>query len=148
MIHNGCCGDSASNVLIDHNITTAPAMVQVNNSYNITNDNIFNTNASTIYNNAASNDFHLAAGSPAIGIGTSNGAPAVDFDGNVRGSRKCLQRLPPTAQMGRRAGRSQLTSRSPAAGTGSMISDVPNDYKGVARANPPCIGAFEYTVNH
>jgi hypothetical protein len=25
-----------------------------------------------------------------------------------------------------------------------MLSDVPNDYKGVARANPPCIGAFEY----
>jgi len=38
----------------------------------------------------------------------------------------------------------QLTSKSPAVGTGSMLSDVPNDYKGVARANPPCIGAFEY----
>jgi len=39
----------------------------------------------------------------------------------------------------------QLTSRSPAVGTGAMLSDVPNDYKGVERANPPCIGAFEYT---
>ena len=86
MIHNGCCGDSASNVLIDHNITTAPAMVEVNNSYNITNDNIFNANASTTYNNAASNDFSLAAGSAAIGIGTSNGAPPVDILGNARGS--------------------------------------------------------------
>jgi hypothetical protein len=38
----------------------------------------------------------------------------------------------------------QLTSRSPAVGTGSMLSDVPNDYKGVVRADPPCIGAFEY----
>ena len=38
----------------------------------------------------------------------------------------------------------QLTSRSPAVGTGSMLFDVPNDYKGVVRANPPSIGAFEY----
>ena len=86
MIHNGCCGDSASNVLIDHNITTAQAMVEVNNSYNITNDNIFNASASTIYKNAASSDFSLAAGSPAIGIGTSNGAPPVDILGKARGS--------------------------------------------------------------
>jgi hypothetical protein len=38
----------------------------------------------------------------------------------------------------------QLTSRSPAVGTGSMLPDVPNDYKGAVRANPPSIGAFEY----
>jgi hypothetical protein len=38
----------------------------------------------------------------------------------------------------------QLTSRSPAIGKGSTLSEVPNDYKGAVRANPPSIGAFEY----
>jgi hypothetical protein len=38
----------------------------------------------------------------------------------------------------------QLTSRSPAVGRGLMLSEVPSDYTGAPRANPPCIGAFEY----
>lgn len=34
--------------------------------------------------NAAAHDYHLLAGSPAIGAGTANNAPAADFDGNTR----------------------------------------------------------------
>ena len=123
MIHNDCCGDTASNVLIDHNITSAPGMVELNNTYNIDSSNIFNANPSALFSNLGGNDYHLVANSPAIGAGTSNRAPAIDFDGNARGRRKCVHCLPRTA---------------------STLSDLPNDYKGAAPANPPCIGAFEY----
>jgi len=87
MIHNGCCGDSGSNVLIDHNITTVSGMVQLNNTYNITSDNIFNANGPVLFNNVGTSDYHLASNSPAIGVGVSNGAPAIDLDGNARGGR-------------------------------------------------------------
>jgi len=123
-IRSTCCGISnpQNNVTIDHNVTTARTIIDVSSGTSQTN-NITNASGSALFNNVGGNDYHLVSNSPAIGAGTSNGAPAVDFDGNTRGSCK---------------------RRSPAVGTGSMLSDVPNDYKGVARANPPCIGAFEY----
>jgi hypothetical protein len=87
MIHNNCCGDSASNVLVDHNVTSAPGMVELNNTYNIDGSNIFNANPSALFSNLGGNDYHLVANSPAIGAGTSNGAPSTDIEGTSRGSR-------------------------------------------------------------
>jgi hypothetical protein len=84
MIHTGCCGDSASNVTIDHNITNVGSMVQVNNGYTITSDNVFNANASAMYNNFGALDFSLTATSPALGIATGATAPPVDIVGTPR----------------------------------------------------------------
>jgi len=46
-----------------------------------------NASSSALFTNVGGGDYHLAVGSPAIGVGTSSGAPAVDFEGNARGSR-------------------------------------------------------------
>jgi hypothetical protein len=46
------------------------------------------TSAPDFVNNTGSQtgDYHLTAGSPTIGAGTSTGAPNHDFDGNARPS--------------------------------------------------------------
>ena len=43
-----------------------------------------NINADPQFVDSTLNDYHLLAGSPCIDTGTSNGAPATDFDGQVR----------------------------------------------------------------
>jgi hypothetical protein len=43
-----------------------------------------NINADPLFVNSAAGDYHLGAGSPAIDRGTSDGAPALDFEGNAR----------------------------------------------------------------
>jgi len=45
-----------------------------------------NISVSPLFVNQAAMDFHLQAGSPAIGAGSPLGAPSTDFDGNPRGS--------------------------------------------------------------
>ena len=84
MFHTGANGDSASNVLIDHNLTTVSSMVQVNNTYTIDSSNIFNANANSIFVSLSGNDYNLVSGSPAMGSGSSNGAPPLDILGTAR----------------------------------------------------------------
>jgi len=85
MVYATCCGAANSNVSIDHNITTAGSIID-NASGTSQSANVVNS-STALFNNVAAHDYSLAVGSPAIGIGTSNGAPAVDFSGNARGSR-------------------------------------------------------------
>ena len=46
--------------------------------------NSFTATASQLFVSPSTNDYHLAAGSPAIDAGTSTDAPATDLDGNPR----------------------------------------------------------------
>lgn len=59
-------GDAIDDTVATNRITSNPGLVN--------------------YQQDGSGDYHLAAGSPAIGQGTSNGAPEKDFDGVTRGS--------------------------------------------------------------
>jgi hypothetical protein len=85
MVYATCCGASNSNVSIDHNITTAGSIID--NASGISQSANDVSSSTALFNNVTAHDYSLAVGSPAIGIGTSNGAPAVDFAGNARGSR-------------------------------------------------------------
>src|SRR5262249_6691192 len=78
-----CCGGSASNVSLDHNVTTASGIVDTTSGYSISN-NITGASISGLVNNEAGADFHLFTGSPAIGAGTSVGAPSLDIEGTSR----------------------------------------------------------------
>jgi hypothetical protein len=86
MVYASCCGASNSNVSIENNVTTAGSVID-NSSGTSESSNITNASGSVLFNNVGANDYHLVPGSPAIGAGTSSGAPAVDSDGNPRGSR-------------------------------------------------------------
>jgi len=86
MVYASCCGASNSNVTIENNVTTAGSIID-NSSGTSESNNITNSSGSALFNNVGGNDYHLVNNSPAIGAGTSNGAPAIDFDGNARGSR-------------------------------------------------------------
>jgi len=87
-VYEMCCGVSNpnSNVTLDHNITTTGLTIDVSSGTSQS-ANIVNASSSALFKNVGGGDYHLAVGSPAIGVGTSSGAPAVDFDGNARGSR-------------------------------------------------------------
>lgn len=84
MISTGCCGDSASNVVVDHNVTDANAVVVVNNGYSIDTTNVLNANSSVMYNNFGANDFSLTSSSPALGKADGTIAPPLDIDGTSR----------------------------------------------------------------
>jgi len=85
MIHECIsCGSSASNVTVDHNITTVGTVVEVNNTYNVTSDNVLNANAAAMYNNFGTQDFSLTSTSPALGIATGAVAPPLDIVGTPR----------------------------------------------------------------
>jgi hypothetical protein len=83
-----CCGISnpQNNVTIDHNVTNAGTIIDVSSGTSQSN-NITSALGSALFNDVGANDYHLVSNSPAVGAGTSNGAPAVDIDGNARGSR-------------------------------------------------------------
>lgn len=86
MVYASCCGASNSNVTIEHNVTTAGSMID-NSSGTSQSNNITNASGSALFNNLGGNDYHLVTSSPAIGAGTSNGAPPTDIEGNPRGGR-------------------------------------------------------------
>ena len=79
-----CCGTANSNVEVDHNVTTAGSMGDIAPSGVNFNNNITGASTSGLVNNEAGADYHLVTGSPAIGAGTSLGAPSMDIQGTSR----------------------------------------------------------------
>jgi hypothetical protein len=69
---------ASSNVLFDHNLTTAPAMISVSGTTQTA--NLFSTNPQFV----SSTDYHLQAASPAIGKGASVPSITNDFTGSTR----------------------------------------------------------------
>jgi len=84
MFHTGANGDSASNVSVDHNVTTASNMVSVNNTYNIDSTNKLGVSGSALFTNVGASDYSIQITSPAYGAGSSLNAPGDDIVGTVR----------------------------------------------------------------
>jgi len=68
-----------TSITMDHNVL-GPSSVSLGNGTVSQNKN----GADPKFVNAAGNDFHLLSTSPAIGYGSSNAAPTVDYSGNAR----------------------------------------------------------------
>jgi hypothetical protein len=79
-----CCGGSFSNVTVEHNVTTGSSMTDMSASGVTFSNNILSASPSVLVSNEAGADYHLVTGSPAIGAGTSVGAPSVDIEGTSR----------------------------------------------------------------
>lgn len=76
---------SGDSLIVENNITTSASMqdVTVQGGVTFTNNKV-GVSTSGLVANLANDDYHLVTGSPAIGAGTSVGAPSTDIEGTSR----------------------------------------------------------------
>jgi hypothetical protein len=130
----GSSGNTVSNISVSNTILwdntldfTGPTPSQV--SYSITAQSGFygvngNIDADPLFVDAGSGDFHIQASSPAIGAGTSAGAPAQDLDCVARPNPPSIGAYEP-GEANNCTAPSQLTVTEPGLGSGQVTSSPP-----------------------
>jgi hypothetical protein len=130
----GSSGNTVSNISVSNTILwnntldfSGPTPSQV--SYSITAQSGFygvnsNIDADPLFVNPGSGDFHIGTGSPAIGAGTSTGAPAQDLDCVARPNPPSIGAYEP-GETNNCTVPSQLTVTEPRPGSGQVISSPP-----------------------
>jgi hypothetical protein len=120
---------SVSNTILWNNTPDFTGLTPSQVSYSITAQSGFygvngNIDADPLFVNPGSRDFHIQAGSPAIGAGTSTGAPAQDLDCVARPNPPSIGAYEP-GETNNCTKPSQLTVTEPGSGSGTVTSSPP-----------------------